>query len=161
MDYGPLFQLVPAPGLGIVSTMITPAILILAAGNLVASTFSRLMRIGDRAREMMGKLDDARAAQRTAEIALYASLLDEYRERSLLVERALSAFYLAIGLLVSASLAIALDRVLGNKIPWAPVLLTVAGAVVLLVGTLSLFRETRMSSGGIRREIELHEKGSP
>ncbi len=161
MDYGLLLQLETAPGLGIISTMITPALLILAAGNLVASTFSRLVRIGDRARQVIVKLDDARAARKAADIALYASLLEEYRERSLLVERALSAFYLAIGLLVTASLAIALDRVLGDRIPWVPVLLTVAGAVVLLVGTLSLFRETRISSGAIRREIDLHEKSSP
>ena len=49
---------------------------------------------------------------------------------------------------------------LGDRIPLVPVSLTVFGAVLLLVGTLSLFRETRISSGAIRREIELHERGS-
>jgi hypothetical protein len=147
------------PGLGIISTMITPAVLILAAGNLVTSTFSRLIRISDRARVMMGQLDAARGAQRTAEIALYTELLEEYRRRSRYVERALSAFYLAIGLLVMASLAIAVDRLFADRIPLVPVTFTVSGAVVLLVGTLSLFQETRISSGAIRREIDLHERG--
>jgi len=145
------------PGLGIISTMITPAVLILAAGNLVTSTFTRLVRISDRARWMMERLDRARAGQETAAVALYTQLLEEYRRRSILVERALSAFYLAIGLLVLASLSIALDRMLGDPAPWLPVAITVTGAIVLLVGTMSLFQETRISSGAIRKEIDLHE----
>jgi hypothetical protein len=147
----------PAPALGIISTMIAPAILILSAGNLVTSTFSRLIRVADRARSMIGQLDDARAAGRQAEATLYTELLAEYRDRSVLIERALSSFYLAIGLLVMASLAIAVDRLLGDTIAWVPVAFTVSGAIVLLIGTMSLFRETRISSGAIRREIDLHE----
>jgi len=37
------------------------------------------------------------------------------------------------------------------------VAITVTGAIVLLVGTMSLFQETRISSGAIRKEIDLHE----
>lgn len=153
-------QTVPfsVPGLGIISTMITPAVLILAAGNLVMSTFSRIIRISDRARVMMGQYDVAKKEGRTAAVELYTTLLAEYRERSVLAERALSAFYLAIGMLVMASLAIAVDRLTGDKIPWLPLTLTVSGAILLLVGTMNLFRETRISQGAIRREIDLHER---
>ena len=146
------------PGLGIISTMITPAVLILAAGNLVTSTFSRVIRIADRARTLMGQYDAAKKEGRTGAVELYAELLKEYRMRSVLAERALSSYYLAIGLLVMASLAIAIDRLTGDKIPWAPLSLTVSGAVLLLLGTMNLFRETRISQGAIRREIDLHEK---
>ena len=52
--------LAPNPGLAIISTMITPAVLILAAGSMVTSTFSRLVRISDRARALMAAVDDAR-----------------------------------------------------------------------------------------------------
>ena len=149
---------IPMPGLGIISTMITPAVLILAAGNLVSSTFSRVIRISDRARVMMGQYDEAKKEGRTGAMELYSELLTEYRKRSVLAEWALSSFYLAIGMLVMASLAIAVDRMFGDRIPWAPVALTVAGAVLLLAGTMNLFRETRISQGAIRREIELHEK---
>jgi hypothetical protein len=147
-------------GLNIISTMITPAVLILAAGNLVASTFSRLVRVSDRARGMIERADAARAKGDAPALELYTALLREYRDRSVLIERALSAFYLAIGFLVTASLSIAVDRLLGGRIPWVPVGLTVAGAVVLLVGTLSLFQETRISTGAIRREIQLHQERS-
>jgi len=140
--------------------MITPAVLILAAGNLVTSTFTRLVRISDRARFMMERLDAARAKADAAAVAVYTALLEEYRQRSIYVERALSAFYLAIGLLVMASLAIAADRMLRDRIPWLPVGFTVAGAIVLLVGTMSLFQETRISTGAIRKEIDLHERGA-
>ena len=151
-------QTVPfsVPGLGIISTMITPAVLILAAGNLVTSTFSRIIRIADRARILMAQYDLAKKEGRTGAVELYGSLLVEYRQRSVLAERALSAYYLAIGLLVMASLGIAIDRLTGDKVPWVPLTLTVSGAVLLLVGTMNLFRETRISQGAIRREIDLH-----
>jgi hypothetical protein len=140
--------------------MITPAVLILAAGNLVASTFSRLVRIGDRARTMIGLLDGARTKKDDAAIKYYMQLLEEYRQRSLLVERALSAFYLCIGLLVTASLAIALDRLLADRIAWVPVVLVILGGILLLVGAASLFQETRIASGSVRREIDFHERGT-
>lgn len=153
-------QTVPfsAPGLGIISTMITPAVLILAAGNLVTSTFSRVIRISDRARAMMGQYDAAKKEGRAGAMALYGELLAEYRKRSVLAERALSAFYLAIVMLVMASLGIAANRLLAERIPWVPVTLVVLGAVLLLAGVMSLFFETRISQGAIRREIDLHER---
>ena len=107
---------------------------------------------------MMAQYDAAKKEGRTGAMALYAELLAEYRKRSVLAERALSAFYLAIVMLVMASLAIAVDRLLEDRIPWVPVALTVTGAVLLLVGVMGLFRETRISQGAIRREIDLHEQ---
>jgi len=148
------------PGLGIISTMITPAVLILAAGNLVTSTFTRLVRISDRARAMMGILDAARARGDEATIELYTRLLHAYRRRSVLAERALSSYYLSIGLLVLASLSIAANRMLNDRFPWVPVGITVIGATVLLVGTVSLYLETRITAGALRDEIELHERQS-
>ena len=146
------------PGLSIISTMITPAVLILAAGSLVTSTFSRLVRISDRARALMAAVDDARASGFEPGVALYTQLLREYRRRSVLVEDALSAYYLSIGVLVMASLAIAIDRLTGNRFTWIPVTLTVLGAVVLFWGTFRLLQETRISAGSLRKEIDLHEQ---
>jgi hypothetical protein len=137
--------------------MITPAVLILAAGNLVMSTYTRLVRISDRARALMAALDVARAKGDSPVIALYTELLGDYRQRSKLVERALASYYLTIGVLVMASLAIAIDRLTGGRAPWLPVSLTVLGAAVLLVGTFSLLQETRISAGSLRKEIDLHE----
>ena len=145
------------PGLSIISTMITPAVLILAAGSLVTSTFSRLVRISDRARVLMAAVDEARANAYEPAVALYSQLLSDYRRRSVLVEGALSAYYLSIGILVAASLAIAIDRLTGNRITWVPVSLTVLGAVVLFWGTFRLLQETRISAGSLRKEIDLHE----
>ena len=87
-------------------------------------------------------------------------MLSEYRRRSVLVEDALSAYYLSIGVLVMASLAIAIDRLTGNRFTWIPVTLTVLGAVVLFWGTFRLLQETRISAGSLRKEIDLHESRS-
>lgn len=48
---------VQSPALAIISAMITPAILILASGNLVNSTLTRLGRIVDRTRALIDRLN--------------------------------------------------------------------------------------------------------
>jgi hypothetical protein len=83
-----------------------------------------------------------------------------YRHRSRLAELALSAYYLSIGLLVAGSLAIALDRFLRASVPWLAPSLTMAGALVLLLGTLLQFLETRMAAGALRNEIDFSERSN-
>lgn len=140
--------------------MITPAVLILAAGSLVTSTYTRLVRISDRARAVMASIDAARAKGNTLPLPLYREFLGEYRRRSTLVERALAAYYVAIGVLVMASLAIAIDRITGNRAPWVPVALVLLGALGLFLGTLWVLQEERISAGSLRKEIDLHEQQS-
>jgi hypothetical protein len=148
----------PLSGLGVISSLVAPALLILAVASLVGSTLSRIARIGDRARKIMATLETFRAAQNNEGIRFCRGLLVLYRHRSRLAELALSAYYLSIGLLVAGSLAIALDRFLRGPLPWLASTITVAGALVLLLGTLLLFLETRMAAGALRNEIDFSER---
>ena len=140
--------------LAIISAMITPAILILASGNLVSSTLQRLARIVDRARALGDHLaNDGQAMSGVANAEL-VDILRIYRRRAAFVARALSAYYAAIGFFIVTSLTIALDNVMQWLVPWLAVVLTVIGVVLLLLGTLALVIETNLASGMLGRELD-------
>ncbi|MDP9018961.1 MAG: DUF2721 domain-containing protein [Candidatus Eremiobacteraeota bacterium] len=145
--------------LSIISAMITPAILILATGNLVSSTLTRVGRVFDRARAIMDRMEECVRNGDLWGADLYNKLLQDYRTRATLTERALTIFYASIGLFVMASLAIGLDNFIHDTIPWLATTLTVGGAILLLLGTLALFLETNIAAGLLRREIEIAQRG--
>jgi hypothetical protein len=155
----PLLPHSQAPAISIISAMITPAILILASGSLVASTLVRLGRIVDRARSLIDRLDACKAAGDDKGVAVYRTILNDYRHRATLVERALSGYYAAIGFFVAASLTIALDNFINLIMPWLAVAITMVGATLLLAGTVALRLETNMAAGTLKREMELAEVG--
>lgn len=141
--------------LTIISAMITPAILILASGNLVASTLTRLGRIVDRARALGDHLAAHGQAMGGSASAELVDILRNYRRRSIFVARALSAYYAAIGFFIVTSLTIALDNVVQTLVPWLAVVLTVIGVLLLLLGTLALVIETNLASGMLGRELDV------
>ena len=143
------------PALAIISAMITPAILILASGNLVASTLTRLARIADRARVLADKVETSRAHGDGGTTYAYGDILRIYRLRALYVSRALSAYYAAIGFFIVTSLTIALDNFMQTLVPWLAVALTVVGVLLLLLGTLALVIETNLASGLLGRELDI------
>jgi hypothetical protein len=144
---------------GIVSAMITPAILILATGSLVASTLTRLARVVDRARTLIERVEVERARGDEAAARRTLVQLAGYKRRSMLVDRALRFFYWAIGLFIASSLAIAIDKALRDAIAWAVVALVILGAMALLLGAASLILETGLAAGVLRSEIEEIEAG--
>ena len=145
----------PQSSLTIISAMITPAILILASGNLVASTLTRLGRIVDRARALGDHLAAHGQAMGGSASAELVDILRNYRRRSIFVARALSAYYAAIGFFIVTSLTIALDNVVQTLVPWLAVVLTVIGVLLLLLGTLALVIETNLASGMLGRELDV------
>ena len=144
----------PQSSLAIISAMITPAILILASGNLVSSTLTRLGRIVDRARALTDHLITHGRQMEGGANAELADILRVYRRRSIFVGRALSAYYSAIGFFIVTSLAIALDNFFQTLVPWVAVALTVVGVLLLLLGTVALVIETNLASGMLGRELD-------
>lgn len=139
--------------LGVIASMITPAFLILSAANLIGSTLVRLSRTVDRARAVIEIIETARKAGDAKTIAARRGALKAYGTRGALVQYALASFYVAIGLFVASSLAIAITHLAGDLNSWLPAWFTVAGAVLLLCGTVLLFMETRMATRMLHEEI--------
>lgn len=137
----------------VISQMITPAIFILAAGNLINGAITRVGRIVDRTRAYFTR---ARELHATDPIA-YRALLSELqilKRRSAAVEFALAMYYAAIGMFVAASLSVALDVFTGGRVPWLATGLTILGACAVFAGSMAMLVEVRLATGTLRREID-------
>ena len=143
--------------LNILSSMITPAVLISACGTLVFSTSTRLARIVDRVRDLTKTIEllskdetldfpDDRRAEVDRQIAIHV-------RRGKLIQRSLTSFYLSLGLFVAASVAIGFVSVF-NRGAWAPNWLGIVGTVFLFYGCIMLIAETRLALRSVNSEME-------
>jgi uncharacterized protein DUF2721 len=147
----------PDGGLTLLSSMITPAVLISACGTLIFSTSTRLGRIVDRVRELTrsmealfrGEVTDF-PNERRAEIERQVGF---YAVRSRLVQRSLTAFYIALGLFVGATVSIGLTVVVPEA-GFLPGFLGAVGTGELFYGSLLLIREMRHAQRAVDSEME-------
>jgi hypothetical protein len=140
----------------ILASMITPAVLISASGSLAISTSNRLNRVVDRIRALSAEAERLLASGGGAIEArerLIADQLTRLADRVLILRSALTGVYLAIGLLVSASIAIGLVAVFGWSYGWVPVVLGLCGASALLYSSVLLIREARLSVSSLLQEL--------
>jgi hypothetical protein len=147
--------------LSLLSAMITPAVLISACGTLIFSTASRLARVVDRVRTLSRQLEQLYAGaegdfplERRVE-AERQILLQARRGR--LIQRSLTALYVALGLFVSSTVAIALSPFL-SRLDWLPTALGIAGTLVLFYGCMTLIAETRLALRSVDLEMAFGER---
>jgi hypothetical protein len=152
----------------LLAAMVTPAVLISAAGTLVFSTSTRLARLVDRARTLAQELEVLAAnpeapfaAERRSEIEHHLTVR---ARRSYLVQSAVTRFYIALGFFVATTLAIGLVA-LFPAIDWVPPVLGILGSLGLFSGCLQLIRETRLALRAVDREmsfaLEMVKRRSP
>jgi hypothetical protein len=145
-----------AEGLALLSAMITPAVLISACGTLILSTSTRLARIVDRVRNLSGDLEslftDTSAAAELRRSEVHAQLALHTR-RGRIVQRALTSFYVSLGVFVGTTIAIGLVAFLPG-LGWAPAALGILGAVILFYGCALLINETRLALRSVDMEME-------
>ncbi len=142
-----------SPAVIIISAMITPALLILGSASLVATALQRLARAIDRARAILQLSDEeARRPGWTQDVS--KRWLERYATRSLLAERAVTAFFIAVGLLVIDCLSIAIDRYFADTLTWLPVSLTIIAMFMILAGAYFMVQESRLANLQIREEIQ-------
>jgi hypothetical protein len=150
--------------MGLLSAMITPAVLISACGTLILSTSTRLARIMDRVRDL-GTLSEGLftgSGARFAQMRLRGveDQLAIHSQRGRLLQRALTSFYVALGVFVATAIALALVTYLGRGAV-VPAALGIAGMVTLFYGCVLLLRETRLALRAVDSEtafvLELNE----
>ncbi len=135
----------------VLGAMITPAVLISASGSLVISTSNRLSRVVDRFRTLARDAD--RAAAEAAERTEMLDEFDSLGRRAMLLRSALTALYVAIGLLVATSISIAIVALEDWRASIVPIAGGLLGASALLYASLLLIREARLAIDGNLREI--------
>jgi len=146
------------PGMSIVTAMITPAILILAAGSLVASTLVRLGRVVEQTRVLIVKGQSLRAEGKLAAVAIIEGRMARQLRRAELTRNALWGYYLAIVLFLISSVTIALSQLLHTRLVWIGPAMVLAGGFMLIVATSQLVVEVGLSAGSLREEVESYKR---
>jgi hypothetical protein len=129
----------------IISAMITPALLILASGSLIATALVRLARVVDRVRKLV----------EPAQPAPSAADLRRHERRALLAEQAVRIFFAAVLCFVLAGFGIALDHAAADRLTWLPVGMTIAGMALIVMGSAAMLAECQLATSQIKAEIAL------
>jgi hypothetical protein len=142
----------------VLGAMITPAVLISASGTLVLSTSNRLSRVVDRVRALATEAERARAAPGHAILPrrtlLIASQLNQLAKRVVLLRKAMTTLYNAIGLLVATSIGVSVVVLLDWSNSLVAIAPGIAGACALLYGSVLLVREARLAVVSTLEEME-------
>jgi len=146
------------PDMSMVSAMITPAILILAAGSLVASTLVRLGRVVDQTRAFILQGQQMRKEGQMVDLALVEERIDRQLRRAELARNALWGYYIAIALFLLSSVVLAIDQATHAPFEWLGPSIVLLGGLVLMLATLALVFEVGLSAGLLREEVEVYRK---
>ena len=152
--------------LAVLTAMITPAVLISASGTMILSTSTRLGRVIDRVRILSNHMralagDDVAIEFLEEERAMLFDQLDKLTSRSRLLQRALTVFYLAVGVFVATSVAIGAvaffyERGMAKtgRGAWVPVIMGLVGAMFLFYGSMLLIFEARLALRATHSEMD-------
>ncbi len=146
------------PGMSIVTAMITPAILILAAGSLVSSTLVRLGRVVDQTRALILQGQALRAQGKVQAVLIIEDRMQRQLRRAELARNALWGYYLAIVLFLVSSVMIALTQLMHVRFSWIGPSMVLLGGFVLIVATAQLVIEVGLGAGSLREEVESYKK---
>lgn len=146
--------------LGVLTSMITPAVLISACAGLILSTSVRLGRVVDRVRGLSEKFEEM-AGKRADEVVLFEdrlamtfTQLDWLTSRARHLQRAMTTFYLSLGLFVATSVAIGVTAAADGRFAVLPVIFGMIGVALLFVGTLLLGFEATLALKSIHAEMD-------
>jgi cation transport ATPase len=143
--------------LEVLSAMITPAVLISACGTLIFSTSTRLARVVDRVRELGRNIESLSASEKPEFIEERHSEIERQlainSRRSSYIQHALTSFYISLGLLVAATIAIAFVSLLRLTM-WFPNILGIMGTISLFYGCIALIAEARLALRSVRLEMQ-------
>lgn len=134
----------------VVSAMITPAFFLTATSSLLASSNNRLARVVDRMRAQIAELQVTLDA--TARIRLEGKV-QQHQQRARLVLNSLQMLYAAMSAFVGTSLAIAVDQFVGYRLQGLPTAFAVLGVILVLVASINLGREARISVAMLDAEL--------
>ena len=145
--------------LGVLTAMITPAVLISASGTMILSTSTRLGRVVDRVRSLSDRVRQLSVSDDHPEFfeeerAMVFNQLDKLTSRSRLLQRALTAFYLAVGVFVATSVAIGAVAVFHARAAWIPVVMGLIGACFLFYGSMLAVFEARLALSTTHAEMD-------
>jgi hypothetical protein len=142
--------------LGVLSAMITPAVMILATSSLILTTTNRLVRIVDRVREMLPEFEKLVHAERSDE-RKQAMLFDDLGRatiRARLGQQALAQLYLGLGAFLATSIALGVVTFARLDAGWVPLLFGAIGVALLFSASILLIFESRIALASAYAEMD-------
>jgi hypothetical protein len=147
--------------LSVLTAMITPAVLISACAGLILSTSVRLGRVVDRVRALSERFEDM-VRRRPEDVPLYEDRLemtfvqlDWLTSRARHLQRAMTTFYLSLGVFVATSVAIGITAAAGGRYAIVPMIFGMFGVGLLFFGTILLGFEATLALRSIHAEMDL------
>lgn len=145
----------------ILTSMITPAVLISACGTLIFSTSARLGRIFDRVNVMKCEVEVVIVGKISFPAERMEFLQEQValaKQRATLIQKAMATLYSATALFVASSLGIAANVAFGRpEQGWIPTLIALSGGAFLFVASALLLYESRFNLRFVTRNIEFIE----
>lgn len=145
----------------VLTSMITPAVLISACGTLIFSTSNRLGRIFDRVNVMKSEIEailDGKLGYPEERMQFIQSQVKCAKKRAALIQKAMAALYTATALFIAASLAIAINTAYGTpQEAWIPTLIALLGTLFLFAASALLLYESRFNLTFVVRHIDFIE----
>jgi len=140
----------PASSYETLAEMIAPALFMTATGSLIVSTANRIGRIVDRIRVLVDLGDSLSRGVLDLdypELRLEQTLqhLKQLEKRSNMALRAVRFLYLAFGLFVSSSLAVAVDTLFQHNLLIIPIVFSVCGVSSMLGACINLVLEAMLA----------------
>lgn len=147
----------------VLSAMITPAILILASGSLLATTSARLIRVIDRVRELSAEIrslaDEDSTDPRIRETReLFFDLLNSASRRARILQRSMTRLYLSISALILTTIAIGILSLSNLDLGWLALGIGLVGVILLLDASIHLIFESRMALYATRQETRFVQR---
>lgn len=145
----------------ILTSMITPAVLISACGTLIFSTSARLGRIFDRVNVMKGEIEaivSGKISYPDERLKHLRDMIQLQRRRATLIHRAMFSLYTSTAFFIASSLAIAINVAYGSpEQSWIPTLVALIGGLFLFVASALLLYESRFNLRFVKRSIDFIE----
>lgn len=139
---------------GVISTMLTPALFILAASSLAASALVRMARVVDRARALAAMVHEGRLDRLGATPELARRWLAALRSRARRAGLAVASLYGSIVLFVAACLVLGFQHIGAGLPEWAPLALVLPGTCLVLGAAVWMAGETVVSQKTVIEEID-------
>jgi len=142
--------------LGVLSAMITPAVMILATSSLILTTTTRLIRNTDRVREMLAEFETlARSEQpdKSKKTMLFDDL-GRATMRARLGQQALAQLYLGLGAFVGTSIALGVVTFARLDAGWLPLVFGAVGVILLFSASILLILESRVALASAYAEMD-------
>lgn len=144
--------------LAVLAALVTPALLILASSGLAASTTGHLADVIDRTRaalEAYRELSASRDGDRSLvhQREALAAYIRRATRRSVVLQRALSAEYVAMAVFIATSAGLGVSVVWARHLAWLWIASALAGSAVLLYAAVLLVIDSRLGVRAVDQEM--------